>query len=460
MNKLFESYYKLGFVKCLFLVFCIFLLLFSRFYNLERNFKFNRDESSDLVKMHQYWVDKKISLIGPISEDGNLVYSSFSYYLEMPFAVLFNFSAVSPTIGNSFWSVITALLMIYFLYKKFGKIELLDYLLILIWYPMLIISRWAWNPNLIPLVMIVGVLLIETKKWWGNLIGGLLLGLSGHMHYLALISSGILGFFKSNKIFFLFGFLIPIGIFVAFDLTHLPGLFITRAFLFKQGQLGFNLSAIVVGIKYLFGSWITFLFIFLLMINDIKYKRYISIYWFSIISLFMAVCFLKKPEAHYFIAAIIPFWMWLNVNRNIKDNILRNIIILLLIFFSLNSSYNLIFGKLPDDSSYSAQQISDEIANNIINNNLLNPNLTVLQSSDINSFGVKYRDLLLVNNVNIKSKDSFETSDNLFVITQNSNIDELRKDPSVQISYFKNGPVTLQKLILGTNWWVFRFDKY
>ncbi|MDO8609576.1 MAG: hypothetical protein Q7R95_03430, partial [bacterium] len=76
----------------------IILIIFSRFYNLERNFKFNRDESSDLVKMHQYWVDKKISLIGPISEDGNLVYSSLSYYLEMPFAVLFKFSAVSPTI--------------------------------------------------------------------------------------------------------------------------------------------------------------------------------------------------------------------------------------------------------------------------------------------------------------------------------------------------------------------------
>jgi hypothetical protein len=446
--------------KLFFILFGVIILIFSRFYNLERNFKFNRDESSDLVKMHQYWTDKKISLIGPISEDGNLVYSSFSYYLEIPFAVLFDFSAVSPTIGNAFWSVITALLMIYYLYKKFGKIELLDYLLILIWYPMLIISRWAWNPNLIPFVMIAGVLMIETKNWWGKFFGGIFLGLSGHMHYLALIPSGILGFFKSKNIFFLIGYLIPVGIFVAFDLTHLPGLFITRAFLFKQGQLGINLSAIGIGINYLIGSIFCLFLVLVLLINDVKNKRNVYVYWLSIVSLFIVICFLKSPEAHYFIPAIIPLWLWLNIERNKLGMIIKNILIICLLIFSINKSLGLVFGDIPDDSSYSAQKIVNVIIGDIKDNKLLNPNLAVLQSSDINSFGVKYRDLLLVNNVNIKNKDSFETSDNLYVITQNNNINELRNDPSIQMSFFKNGPINMQRQIQGSTWWVFRFDRY
>jgi len=65
----------------------IVILFLSRFYNLEKTVKINRDEASDLVKIHQYWVEKKISLVGPISENGNMVYSSLSYYLVMPFAV-------------------------------------------------------------------------------------------------------------------------------------------------------------------------------------------------------------------------------------------------------------------------------------------------------------------------------------------------------------------------------------
>jgi hypothetical protein len=446
--------------KAFIIILGIGILFFTRFYNLERNFKFNRDESSDLVKMHQYWVDKKVSLIGPISEDGNLVYSSLSYYLNMPFAVLFKFSAVSPTIGNAFWSVITGMLMFYWLYLKYKRIGVLDFLLILIWFPLLIISRWAWNPNLIPLVMIIGLILLESKQWWRQILGGFFLGLSGHMHYLALISSGIFGFFKSNKILFCLGFCIPIAVFVAFDLTHLPGLFITRAFLFKQGQMGFNFSTINIFINNIFGSWFVFTVALLLLIDDISNKRNVFIYWLSIITLVISVCFIKTPQEHYFIGAIVPLWMWLYVNRNGIGIVLNKLLIILLIIFSITKSYSLVLGNISDDSSYFAQQISNVIATEVTQNKLTNPNLAVLQSSDINSFGLKYRDLLLVNNINIKCKECFETSDNLFVITQNSNLEVLRKDPSVQMSYFKNGPVTLQKHIQGSNWWVFRFDRY
>lgn len=436
------------------------LIIGSRFYNLERNFKFNRDESSDLVKIHQYWVDKKLSLIGPISEDGNLVYSSLSYYLEMPFAVLFDFNLVSPTIGNAFWSVVTALLMIYFLFQKNGRVKIVEYLLILVWYPLLIVSRWAWNPNLIPLMMIAGTILLEYRQWWTGVIGGVILGLGGHLHYLAIIPSGIIGIFHRNRFWVVAGLLIPIMVFIVFDLIHPPGLFITRALLFKQGQMGFNLGSILVGIEYIIGSWINSLAVFLLLINDIRHKRKVSYLWWAIGGLVLAICFLKKAEEHYFIGAIIPFWCWLMLKRDGLGNYLKYGIVVLLIITSIPKSLNLVFGDIPDDSAYSAEMITNTIRADIDNNGLKNANLVVLKSNDINSFGVKYRDLLLVKNSKIKSVYEFETTDNLYVITQTNNIENLRSDNSVQMSYFRNGPVRLQKEIQDTGWWVFRFDRY
>lgn len=247
---------------------------------------------------------------------------------------------------------------------------------------------------------------------------------------------------------------------MVFDLTHLPGLFITRAFLFKQGQIGINLISFVVFYKYIIGSILGLICCILLVIDDMRSHRKIFVYWFSILLLIIAVCFIKNPQEHYFIPAIIPFWIWISIKRQGNGYLFKILLTVLLIVTSFSNSYNLIFGKMPDDSAYSAQQISSVIATNVDYNKLLNSNIAVLQSSDINSFGLKYRDLLLVNNINIKCKECFETSDNLFVITQNSNLDELRMDPSVQMSYFKNGLVNSQKQISGTGWWVFRFDKY
>lgn len=448
------------------LIWCIVLLviIFSRFYNLERNLKFNRDESSDLVRIHQYWVDKKVSLIGPISEDGNLVYSSLSYYLEMPAAVLLNFKAVSPTVGNAFWSVVTVVLMFVWLKVRNKNISFLDIALLVCWYPLVITSRWAWNPNLIPLFMIVGVILVESKKWWVKFLGGLAFGFSGHLHYLALFPTFILSLIRKKPWMAMIGFCIPIVIFILFDVTHPPGLFITRAFLFKQGQTGFNIGAFNVGIRYLMGSGLWFV-LGLVTTSILMYFDYRNrnIDWRNLIAVVLAiliVSFLKNPEEHYFIGAIIPFWLWVSKRRENMGLYLKNLLIIILILGSVKNSYNLIFGKMPDDSAYSADKISEVISSDITKNGLINANIAVLGSTDINSFGVKYRDLLLTSNTKIRSKEEYDVSDNLYVITQESDETILRSDPSVQMQLFENRPIKFDNPIQGTNWRVVRFDKY
>src|SRR3990172_3773838 len=97
-------------------------LAFSRFWNLDKTARFIWDESSDLVNMHQIYVEKKLTLIGPISEDGSKVFGSLTYYMLLPFAVLGNFDPVAPAYGAAFWGVATDILLFYLGYKINKKI--------------------------------------------------------------------------------------------------------------------------------------------------------------------------------------------------------------------------------------------------------------------------------------------------------------------------------------------------
>src|SRR5438067_815920 len=90
----------------------VILTLFTHFYNLDRTSRFSRDESSDLVTIHQYFVDKKLTLVGPIDSTHTKVFGSLTYYLLMPFTILGNFDPVSPIYGTAFFGLITAAILI------------------------------------------------------------------------------------------------------------------------------------------------------------------------------------------------------------------------------------------------------------------------------------------------------------------------------------------------------------
>jgi hypothetical protein len=438
------------------------LVLFTRFYNLEKQLRFNRDESSDLVKIHQYWVDKDITLIGPMSEDGNMVYSSLSYYLIMPFALLFNFTPVSPTIGNAFISIVGLLILIITTYLTNKRLTYLACLLLVIWYPYLLSSRWAWNPNLIPALMAGGYFLLMSKKNLLTLLAGVLFGFTSHLHYLAIIPSALFLFSAKNKILFILGFSIPILIFLTFDFFHPPGLFLSRTILYKQSSatLDFNFEALSVGLKFLLTrAWILICCLPLL-VNDIRFNRKNLLLLTPVLSLFIAVGFIKSPQGHYFIGALIPWYLWLILPREKIWRWVQPIIFFLMVVINLPVSLNYLFGKIPDDSAYFAKRITNIIAQDIIDNELKNPNLAVLQSNDINSFGVKYRDILLVNDVRIRSIDEYSVSDNLYVITQEGDDKLLRGDPSVQMRLFNTGVIRFDQTVSGSNWRIIRFDRY
>jgi hypothetical protein len=99
------------------------------------------------------------------------------------------------------------------------------------------------------------------------------------------------------------------------------------------------------------------------------------------------------------------------------------------------------------------------IGKEITDHKMVNANLAVLSSPDIYPSGKRYRDLLLVNNIHLRSYEEFELSDNLFVITKGS-LSDLRKDPALELMYFRNGPVAGEWEVSDSGWKVVQLNKY
>jgi len=446
------------------------VLVFSRFYNLERTAKINRDEAADLMKIHQYWVEKKISLIGPISEDGNMVYSALTYYLVMPFAVLGNFKAVSPAWGAAFWGVVAVVLLLLIINKRNKKIVGLVFILLLVLFPLVETGRWCWNPNFIPFWLALGFYLYGFDRRMTMLLSGLAMGMAVHHHYLGLIPVvgwglvTIIDYWKKDKIkiiFFAAGAILPLLVFAAFDLTHPPGLFITRAMYFNRTQKSLNLSVLEIFMSYLFrDEWAVYIGGFLcgllLFIDGIKWEKlkyFLPILLQSIVNLFIG-----DLQAHYFIASVIFYLLWLLAPRKKSAELTQIVLIIFLIIVNIAPTLSKIF-VTQYDNAYMIDKIANVITDDIRSGQLINANVAVLQSEDINSIGLKYRDMLRLRNQKILSQDEYGISDNLYVISTGDEA-SLRNDPSTQMQIFKNGVLKNKWEIQGTNWIVYRFDRY
>lgn len=457
------------------------LLIFTRFYNLQNTARFIWDESSDLVKIHQYFVEKKITLVGPISEDGNKVFSSLTYYLLMPFAILGNFDPLSPVIGSAFFGVLTGLLL-FLLFKKIDP-KLPAYLyspLILFWFPLVETSRWAWNPNFIPFWTVLALLAYQNQVNWAFFLTGLFLGLTIHHHYLALFSVGAFSLvifiqsFKKNQLrkFFLyaFGVFLTILPFVLFDLRHPPGLFLTRIFFFNQAEKNFgflhlankslgNFQQILFYftqskiLSFIFGWLVAILFIL-----DIKAKSRSFDYALPWLFQILGLSFIANVYNHYFLPSLIFFVVWLLYPRKKPASFVVKISLIILTLGAIFSVTRQLTNKSWQTDIKSVKSITAIIVKEISSRDLKNNNLAVLVSPDNNIYGRRFRDLLLIKNVALKTKEEYQISDHLFVISTGEE-KQIRNDPAPEISSFRSGSLQGKWGISNSPWTVYLFDR-
>jgi hypothetical protein len=441
--------------KILFIIVIFIAIVLVRIWNIETTSRFLWDESSDLVRMNQLFLNPKITLLGPMSEDKVKIFSSLTYYLTMPFVILGKFDPISPVWATIFFGVITAGLFIWLTKTKNTKPSCLIILLMIVSYPLVQASRWAWNPHFIPFWEILSLaILLKTNKWWTSIAGGLAIGLTIHHHYYALFAT--IGFGITYLLLtvnwkkfigFLGGVLISISPFVIFDLTHPPGLFISRALFFSplfKGKTEFlfiNIFQNIIKItmkfsQYLVGDFkiggILLLIGTVLVIFNSKKTRI----W--IIPVIFQICLLSivggEIYSHYLLPGVVFYYWWLY--KSAEKSKMAIGLLGLLIIFNLISLPSLLTKNDWSTNIKTTREI-EKIIINEYQDTKESFNIGVFGSPDPNTYGRKYRDLLNINKISVESFEKFSDSKKVFFISY-EDWEQLKEDSSYELNNFRN----------------------
>ena len=451
-----------------------FIAAFLRFYNLNTTARFTRDESSDLVSMKKIIDQKDITLIGPIGEGNSAIFSSLTYYLSLPFVYFSKFDPIGPALATAFYGL-TTVILIWLFFKK-QKIKWLPiFLLPAIISPYLEISRWAWNPHFIPFWQILGIIILYSNIPFNLILSGIIFGLTIHQHWYSVFSCFglIILVYQNHKkikdVFqYLVGLFISITPFIIFDLTHPPGLFFSRMLYFspvstsnsfnlinsfsKLIKIPFQFTSYLTYSNQIF-SWLIFILSCLLIINNIRHKKYsLNFFLIPILFQFLGLSLISSDVANrYLIPCILFFILWLS--KNISSNISK--LIILAIIISSTLSIPKILSQNDWSNNISALK---QITNIIANESVQTPfNLVVLQSPDGNTKGSRFRDLLKIQNISPLPPEDYQNPQVLFVISYHS-WDKVKDDPAYEISHFrKNSPDKCWK-IKNSQWILYRIN--
>ncbi len=460
------------------------LAIFTRFYALKTTATFFWDQAYDLRQIQLFYTEKRISLIGPISEEGDKVYSSLTYYMLLPFAVLGKFSTVSTTYGAAVYGLLSAVFLVVLITKINKKAWLGAALVAAIWFPLIETSRWAWNPHLVLIWIALGLLFFQRKTKLTLFLSGLFLGLSIHHHYLSFIATAAFIFltllqkYKSRDfktyLWLVPGFAFAILPFIAFDLTHPPGLFFSRLMMYQQNNVNRNLVTFIFDFFHNFytvvrhyagpsfsGALLAIYLLALMLFDFKKSKKHLLfiIVWFLQI---LGVTFIKDAYTHYFLPGLVFFVIYLYLPRKIiKVNI-----VLVSTFILINGSLLSIVPQITTQKYMPAMwqpniRTADAITNilyhEVTQNNISGANIAVLGSPDPNRYGWKYRSLLEIKGVQLKSKYEYFTNNYLFVVSTQTE-ENLRNDISPEMERFRYEKLLQTWYIEDSEWIVYLFS--
>lgn len=168
-----------------------FISLFLRVFRLPHYISYHQDQVRDLYYIKEYFEQGKLILLGPKASVGNFFLPPFWYYL-MSFAYLFSKSPLAPAFLTAVLSSVTAVVIFLFVKKFFS--EQLGFITAVLYAvsPLSIeYSRFAWNPNPIPLFVIFTFFFLykflfendEKSLYWGTVSANL----AFQLHYQGLV---------------------------------------------------------------------------------------------------------------------------------------------------------------------------------------------------------------------------------------------------------------------------------
>lgn len=224
---------------------------FLRFYKLQEFTIFLSDQGRDALIVKDIVTLTHLPLIGAPTSIGQVFLGPAYYYLIAPFLPLFNFNPVGLSYGMAIYSLM-GIIACYFILKREVtlSVALLFSVLTLFSSVQLELSRFSWNPNLLPISAFFALYFLyklfnnpthgvasnsRTMQMYGALFG-FFIGLSLQFHYLAILMGPAIGilyvlFFSKHRDSFkklfsativapLLAFIATISPLVLFDLRH------------------------------------------------------------------------------------------------------------------------------------------------------------------------------------------------------------------------------------------------
>lgn len=450
------------------------ILLFTRFYQVAYTARFTQDESGFLVRLHQIYDEKKITLIGQVNEQGK-VFGSLTVYLLLPFAIAGDFDPQSLFYGAAFWGVATSLVFLVLGYQINHKLLFPLGLLTLFWFPLVQTGRWAWNPNFVPFWIGLGLICYLNKKPVSYLLMGLFLGLSIHHHYYAIFAAGFFCFLAGIEaiikkkfhltVFLWIGFGLTLLPFLLFDLRHPPGLFFlgaskqSAAFQIRPGFWNDSWELILYFTQSVYGAICFLLLGSILLIDDIRMRSKALIFLGAIIFQRLALWIAAPYFFHYYLVSIPFLLVWIMYPRNQKMLIVSYCTISILVIGSLFQIISLIT-KPPVTPDLPTQVvITDTLKKDLDRGLSPQPNIAVLASLDHDVQAVRYRDILLGRyRFQFDSRDEYFHSNHLYVVSTASE-EVVRSDVAPEIHNFTQGPLVNKFPIAKTPWVIYHFSK-
>ena len=458
------------------------ILIFTRIYNLPATSRFTRDESSNLVDIHRIYVDRDLTLIGPVDVANTIIYPSLTFYMLLPFAVLRNFTTYSPAYGTAFYSVLAVILLLLVIRKINEKSIPIAGFLLITWFPLMESGRWAWNPHLVPFMMALSLYFWLVGKRHAFL-SGILFGLAFHLHYFTIFSFAgflfmdLISSIKKKQfkdlLLLLAGFAFMIIPFVIFDLRNPPGLFFGKflssnlvsqgaggelvnlplSFISNLGQSLFYLTQNV----YL-AAMTGVVFLSLVLLDSLRRKGNL-LFLIPFLFQILAISFLPYFQGRYLLLGIVFLFLWLIQKRDGVSKGFTNFAIIIMILGGVSSMGKVMRGSPTPPGAYIVEKASEIISDDIKSSDLKNVNLAILASPDPDPLGVTYRHTLLVKGEKILVESQYGITDNLFIVTT-SDESAVRSDSANIMNGFREGKLTSSQEIENTGWKVYLFNRY
>lgn len=170
---------------------------FLRFYNLSETVMFLGDQGRDAIIVSRMFTQLDPVFIGPVTSVGNMYLGPFYYYFMLPFLWLSYPSPMGPVYAVAALGTLTIPLLYVLGARMLGRrVGLLAAVLITFSAAAISLSRFSWNPNLLPLVGLIWFFCLHQarlgKRWYWVGVA-VSIGLLLQLHYITLLAVGVSG---------------------------------------------------------------------------------------------------------------------------------------------------------------------------------------------------------------------------------------------------------------------------